>query len=48
MVEAVWRFLNGMWLPMRHYCNKSVLDDTIREILDGIGNKYVINFVHTA
>jgi transposase len=48
IAETVWRFLKGMWLKQHHYCSKSKLHEATREILDGIGKEYVINFSHAA
>lgn len=48
IAETVWRFLKGMWLKPHHYCSRSILHEATREILDGIGSEYVINFSHTA
>lgn len=48
IAETVWRFLKGMWLKPRHYCSRSTLHETSREILDGIGCEYFINFSHAA
>ncbi len=48
IAETVWRFLKGMWLKPHHYSSKSKLHEATREILDGIGKEYTINFSHTA
>lgn len=48
IAETVWRFLKGMWLKPHHYCSKSKLHEATREILDGIGKDYVINFSQAA
>ena len=48
ITETVWRFLKAMWLKPHHYCSRSTLHEATREILDGIGNKYIINFSHAA
>lgn len=48
IAETVWRFLKGMWLKPHHYCSRSTLHEATREILDGIGSEYVINFSHAA
>jgi transposase len=48
IAETVWRFLKGMWLKPHHYCSRSILHETTREILDSIGIEYVINFSHAA
>lgn len=48
IAETVWRILKGKWLQPHHYCSRTVLHETTREILAGIGTEYVINFAHAA
>ena len=48
IAETLWRILKGRWLEPGDYLNRDTLHETTREILAGIGTKYVIDFKHVA
>lgn len=48
IAETLWRILKGKWLDPDDYRSRDTLHEATREILDGIGTKYVINFNHVA
>lgn len=44
LIEIVWRFLKYHWLPLSAFQNYKTLKQTLQNILDGIGSKYLISF----
>ncbi len=43
-IEILWRFIKYKWLPFDAFLNFQNLKERLNDILDNVGQKYVINF----
>jgi len=45
LIETLWRKIKVEWLKPKHFINKEVLHQAIKDILENYGNQeYTINF----
>jgi len=44
LIEILWRFIKYRWLSFEAYTSFAALKKHLNDILEGFGNKYVINF----
>lgn len=48
IAETLWRILKGKWIKPEHYESTDTLFNAVKEILNGIGNEYMVAFSHAA
>ena len=44
LIEIVWRFINYQWLPLSAFQSYKTLKQSLQDVLDDIGSKYLISF----
>ena len=44
IAETLWRILKTKWIKPSHYIDTNTLFDATHEILDGIGDRYRVNY----
>ncbi|WP_302576212.1 hypothetical protein [uncultured Duncaniella sp.] len=44
VAETLWRILKTKWIKPSHYIDTNTLFDATHEILDGIGDRYRVNY----
>lgn len=45
LIEILWKFMKYEWIEIEAYSNWKSLVQYVNKVLDGVGSKYVINFV---
>ena len=48
IAETLWRILKTKWIKPHHYTDTNSLFNATQEILDGIGERYWVNYSKVA